>query len=435
MDDAPHPRVLFESVADETLLTSLTALAPTNGVLGEDVLKVHASDWDLVVSFHPQPEQPEGVHVLAFGGANFGQTYFGHSWYAPRRNLALHARSVVVPDNLQGPLRSLVQRSVIARDPGPGRVGLSGLPPGKGRFNLAVAGTEREPWAAFFRRREGAWVWALPEETTDHVAWLASVLELLHDVDPDRFPGSPDWQRKHTWGTPETRRAITALATIDNQRRAILDELASREARARVELELAASEAASGPQRALTADGPDLETAVAGLLTDLGYMVEQMDSHHSLESGGRLEDLRVSVPGQAWTCLVEVKGYTSGARVRDVPRITGRPSVRFAATEGRAPDAVWHIVNAWRGTEPGTREVAVPQEHDLAVLAEAHGCLIDTRDLFAAWRDVREGVADADAVRSSMQAAVGRWRWPSPASASSPATRDDEAGTQTPTAT
>jgi hypothetical protein len=69
------------------------------------------------------------------------------------------------------------------------------------------------------------------------------------------------------------------------------------------------------------------------------------------------------------------------------------------------------VVNAWRGKDPATREVAIPQSLDLIDLADARGCLIDTRDLFRAWRDVQSGRAQPEVVRASLMEARTRWTW------------------------
>lgn len=410
MGDAPHPRILFESVPDPVLLAELSAFAATPGVVGEDVTSVHASDWDLVVSFRAQPEEPRGVHVLSFGGNRFSDMYVaGGVRLQPRRDRPLMARTVFTAAELGSRMRSLVDRSIAQQDPGPGRLGLDGLPPK--HVPLAVVGAEKIPWAAVFSRDQTL-VWALPRETTQHVEWLVLVLEKLHDVDAVRFPGSPDWQRSMKWGTPEVRVAIAELETTEHERAEALAKFDERAAVASERLNRASQAAADGAQRVLTATGSELENAVQILLEDLGYDVLHMDEHHSATSGGNLEDLRVSTPDGRWVCLVEIKGYTKGAKVNDVPRITGRPSVVYAATEGKAPDAVWHVVNGWIAVDPATREVAIPNDHDLAVLTDANGCLIDTRDLFRAWRDVREGRARAEDVRASMTSSRTRWTWP-----------------------
>src|SRR5665647_542578 len=140
MDDVPRPRVLFEAVPHSALLDDLSAFAPTRGVFGADVERIHATDWDLVVSFHAQPQEPSGVHVLSFGGAAFQNVHADKAWFSPRRDVALDARTVTAPDTLPARLRSLAERTVVDRDPGPGRTGLRGLPTGDARLDLAIAG-------------------------------------------------------------------------------------------------------------------------------------------------------------------------------------------------------------------------------------------------------------------------------------------------------
>lgn len=139
-----------------------------------------------------------------------------------------------------------------------------------------------------------------------------------------------------------------------------------------------------------------------------------MDGHNDAVTGAKLEDLRITDPAYDahWTCLVEVKGYGKGAKTNDVAQIAGRPSVAFGVAEGRAPDAVWHVVNAWRDRPPTSRPEAIPNALDLAPLAAANGRLIDTRDPFRAWRDVTEGVTPAAQVRDSLRTGEVRWTWP-----------------------
>lgn len=147
-----------------------------------------------------------------------------------------------------------------------------------------------------------------------------------------------------------------------------------------------------------------------------------MDAHHDAVTGAKLEDLRATDPDTpGWTALIEVKGYLNGAKVNDVVKITGRPSVAFAAETHRAPETVWHVVNAWRQTDPATREVAIANVNDLQPLTAAGGALIDTRDLFTAWRDVQEGRTTQQEARASLRAARTRWQPSTSASASGPA--------------
>lgn len=162
--------------------------------------------------------------------------------------------------------------------------------------------------------------------------------------------------------------------------------------------------------RLLMAQGDELVAAVVECLREFGFAVQDMDGHHDRVTGAKLEDLRVTEPGDAsWECLVEVKGYAKGARANDVSQVTGRPAASYAAETGHVPSAVWHIVNAYRAADPSSRPVALTGKGDLAPLTEADGALIDTRDLFAAWRAVTEHRVEASEVRASLRSARTRW--------------------------
>jgi len=404
---------VFESVPDD-LYDDLAAFAGTHGRLDE-LPGLHASDWDLLVSFADTPTVPQGVHLLSFGGEEFVHIFSsvwggsGYHLYSRTESIARHVR---VADEAPPEWRSLIQRTVVDTSPGVPRRVFNGYWSAANR-PLAVVGAEAVIFAFLTESRaEGAQAFTLglPDSATGHVDWLVAFSKFLHETDPERFPGAPDWQSQAEWGTPEIRRAAATLDGLADERTEVMTALAKREAQAARVLESAVRAGADGAQRALTRDGDELVDAVAGLLRDLGFVVDEMDEHHDQKTGAKLEDLRATdpdVPG--WVALVEVKGYTRGAKVNDVAQIIGRPSMAFAIDQRRPPDAVWHIVNTWRETDPSTRPIAIPNDNDLSALTSAGGTLIDTRDLFTAWRAVHEGTATSTDVRGSLREALTRW--------------------------
>jgi hypothetical protein len=417
MDDAPHPRILFHEVP-EPALERLERFAGTAGVLGGDVEHIHASDWDVLVSFALVPPLPNGVHVLSIGGREFDRLGVSNgSTYTVRYNGLSHARAVVVPPEISGDLRSLIERTIVATAPPPPRAYFGTLSPTAHFQRLAGVGDELSPIAFMSQRRpyqDGCWTVALPSKTTGLEEWLTWFLEGLRGIDPGRFPGEPDWMTSAAWGTPRIRGIAEAAAEDERAHAAAVVSYEGRQAERAAELQLEVADAARGPYRLLTADGPELEKAVQDALDALGFNVRNMDGHNDAVTGAKLEDLRITDPAYDadWTCLVEVKGYGKGAKTNDVAQITGRPSVAFAVTEQRPPDAVWHVVNAWRDRPPSSRPVAIPNTLDLTPLAAANGRLIDTRDLFRAWRDVTEGATPAAQVRDSLRTGDVRWTWP-----------------------
>ncbi|GEL48915.1 hypothetical protein CHO01_40310 [Cellulomonas hominis] len=69
-------------------------------------------------------------------------------------------------------------------------------------------------------------------------------------------------------------------------------------------------------------------------------------------------------------------------------------------------------MNVQRGLDPSLRATALPSDVDLQALTDAPGALVDTRDLFHAWRAVVDGIAQPDDVRAGLRAALTRWTWP-----------------------
>ncbi|MDM7888738.1 hypothetical protein QUG98_09755 [Curtobacterium sp. RHCJP20] len=414
MPDAPHPRILFEAVPDD-LYRELEVLAGTAFRITASTLpwEIHDSDWDLLVSFADVPYRGRAIHSLTFGALGFRAFRQNGVERRTDREVPSFARETRVPEGIEGEQRRLLERSVVANDPGPGiRKGLRNLPP---RFTkLVTAGEEHVAWAALFHYSTDL-MWALPAETTHHVEWLALVLRLLHDVEPGRFPSEPDWRSRDDWATPEvlsTRAEVRALR-IEKER--VIADFDQRDAGYLAKLEVQQADAASGALRLLTGQGEDLVAAVAIALESFGFDVADMDDHHDEKTGAKLEDLRVSFAtdvGVMWTALVEVKGYGKGAKVNDVGQVVARPALVFFKETGQEPEGLWHIANSFREQDPSTRPKALAGSADLTVLAASGGCFIDTRDLFRAWRDVTQGIATAAVVRASLVAAKERWEWP-----------------------
>jgi hypothetical protein len=412
MVDAPHPRVLFHDVLTEDLLEELKALAGTWALFKGNVADIHASDWDLVVSFAAVPYVSDNMHLLSFGAQRFPAYYSGGFSVSPIRSDILNARSVRVA--VDGDISGLVERSIAANDPGPGRRKRLQNMPAKA-IPLVTVGDEEDPWAAIFTYASGPIVYALPAETTNHVQWLAAALKMLHEIDAGRFPAEPDWRQGEGWATPGLLAAHEDLAMVERERKAALRVFDSRAELARSALVTEAASAAAGMQRLLTAAGDDLVAAVADVLTEFGFQCEDMDAHHDATNGAKLEDLRVTSTdgeGHAWTALVEVKGYSKGAKANDVAQIFGRPARAYLKETGQDAEGLWHIVNVWREHDPSTRDEPFSGANDLLVLEDNGGCAVDTRDLFRAWRDLKSGVITAEELRGSLMAARGRWKRP-----------------------
>jgi len=425
--EAPHPRVLFEDIPDD-LYKELAPLVGTSKRIENDD-PVHASDWDLVVTFAWDAGAREvSLHMLSFGAHTLDPVQRGGRAVSLNRSNTTRARGGAVAHGVPAPLAGLLRRTVI-ENIGPEEKETWGLfwgyhfddrddaltdDLGGACVPLVHVGRERYVYALRRERSQDhdppTLCWALPPETTGQREWLLHVLGELRVHDPHRFPSDPEWQTHEVWATPALREAMRRRAVFEAEWVAAQAEFDRRRGELTAEIDTEAEAAAGGMWRLLTSQGDDLVGAVADCLRDLGFTVQDMDDHHDEVTGARLEDLRVTdLDEPGWECLGEVKGYTKGARVNDVPQVTMRPSVNYAAERGHPPSSVWHIVNTFLDTDPSARPPSVPADSDLQPLTDANGALIDTRDLFGAWRDVIEGRVGAGDVRGSLREARTRW--------------------------
>ncbi|MCY1676850.1 hypothetical protein OVA06_19455 [Pseudarthrobacter sp. SL88] len=421
----PRPRVLFETPPQEVLTKELLELVPTFKVI-TTTEKVDEDEYDILVTFASSARRrAEHLHVLSFGAVVAGGFVEDSKDYSFSRDVSTLANELAIPKDVPPTLATLLKTTVIPNVPEGKKEAwrLVEMMPSY-RATIAEGGNlasrcvplvhvgAKQSVYALLTHRGGKLNLVLPAETQQHIAWLRLFLDLVGDVDSDSVPPDLEWKTSDRWSPPEVSKHVGDLQAVRQAHDEALREFERREQEIQARLEESTRLADEGTRRILTSDGDELVKAVTTVLEDLGFKVRDMDDHHDERTGAKLEDLRVEDPSEAdWLTLVEVKGYAKGAKVNDVPQITGRPAVAYTKETGQEPPAVWHIVNAWRGTNPSTRVQAIPNDDDLRPLTEAGGALIDTRDLYEAWRDVSAGKADAETVRTSLRDARNRWRW------------------------
>ncbi|WP_247041379.1 hypothetical protein [Arthrobacter rhizosphaerae] len=421
----PRPRVLFEDLPQEVLTKEFLELVPTFKLISSTE-RVHEDEYDVLVTFAEDARRRSAhLHVLSFGADMAGGFVEDQTKYFFVRDIPTLANELAIPTDAPPALAALLKTSVIPNMPDGHKRVWRLVKPAQG-YQATVAkdgnlasrciplvhvGATQSVYA-LLTERGGKLNLVLPAETQQHLAWLRLFLDMVGNVDSDSVPPDLEWKTSQRWSPPEVSKHLGDLQGLRQAHEEAVTEFQRREQEIQAQLEESTRLADEGTRRILISDGDDLVQAVTTVLEDLGFSVRNMDDHHDERTGAKLEDLRVEDPSDpSWLSLVEVKGYTKGAKVNDVPQITGRPAVAYTKETGQEPPAVWHVVNAWRGTNPSTRVQAIPADDDLRPLTEAGGALIDTRDLYEAWRDVSAGIADADSVRASLREAKTRWRW------------------------
>lgn len=422
------PRILFWSVPEE-VRTTFDGLPGTHAFVEGDA-QVHETDFDLLVTFERTPVLASNWHVLGFGLEAADTRVDEHVELT--RIVASHARhAYVAGGEVASSLRPFIERTILSGTTLPPRLvwqaervrWINGseyrTPVDGGTFDgtvipLVHVGAEEYVYAFIAQHREGQYLWALPEHTTDHREWIVYVLEALHRVDPEKFPGSPDWQGGTDWATAALAQAHVALESEQADRERLITEADERVRAARDHVAAERASAAAGPWRLLTEQGDELVRAVRDAFDALGFHAIEFDQTHRDKRGRLLEDLRVTDPtAPDWEALVEVKGYSKGAKVTELAQVVGAPTNYYILEKGREPESVWHVVNVQKDRDPSLRDPIRFTDTDLQPLTEAHGAIIDTRDLFRAWRAVEDGTAEPAAVRASLREAVTRWIWTS----------------------
>lgn len=259
----------------------------------------------------------------------------------------------------------------------------------------------------FLRPGRESECWCFPGYAAAIVAEIVEVaLQEWRKRDPETFPVA-DWVNRAMWRTPAENRVADELDKLGAERATILAELEERQQQLEAEFADAKQSAETNERLLLTAQGDDLVNIVAGCLSELGFDVTKMDEIHTDE---RLEDLRVISPGQGWTALAEVKGYSGGAKSNDLLKF-GRYWLRYFQEEGREPDAGWYIVNQFLENDPSTRrQILLGNESALSTFdADYNGLSIDTANLFRLWMAVRDGRLLAEEARSSLIQASRRF--------------------------
>ena len=248
-------------------------------------------------------------------------------------------------------------------------------------------------------------------ETPNLVAWFRAFLADLNESDPGRVPQAPPrLSEPSDWYTPKERALASRISDIDCDLQRLSDERDQLEA----ELTAAGEEADGHKRRALWADGRELVAAAQDILSELGFVVRDMDAELS-EGEPRREDLRLTLSNvPAWEAIVEVKGYPSGTKTNDARQIREHRDL-YITEEGRTPDLTIWLANPFRRMDPSSRPGLDPSVSDSAKNVGAVHMLAS--DLYRQWALVATDRLDSETVIQSLRTAdPGLWIPPAPQS-------------------
>lgn len=265
-----------------------------------------------------------------------------------------------------------------------------------------------EVLAGRYRRSQHSEGWLLPHDVADLIPWLRAALREWHLLDLKHFPGQPGWAEEPTWQTPIEADLALQIQDFEKGVELAMANFAVERSELHGRLE-AASRAADRYERALlTTQSDDLVVAVLQVLFELGFQVE--DSDALAANGDHVQDIIVrDLADPEWVALVEVKGYTKGARTEAFSQFN-RFSMRFVLKYQKAPNALWYVVNQFLARDPGERQqVLHGKEEDIAAFADQGGLVIDTVELFRLLMMVRRADIEPQTARAALRTGVGRF--------------------------
>lgn len=417
-NDREHPYTVLLGLPPH-LVTALQKVLP-GAEATNWISTIFEPDFDLLISWGQQVDRvAPHMFVVAFGDGGLCRLPDGRGLIrtsvratpggGPSFRLCV-AREFETPDGLPSAFDELVSSDLAPKAKAEGsHSGLTTVPdysndtPG---FTPLLTASDGTVLAGYFERAPGGGRGLSLPDGADVVAWVTAAINVWHDIDPKRFPGRLDWTNHSLgWDPPDVLAAVArcgeATIALGNAQKAVDTALEG--------YAIAKAEAMSGPFGMLMQSGDQLVAAVATALSDLGFLVRDMDKEWP--EGKRLEDLRVRTPDLVgWEALVEVKGYSRGyGKAADLMTISARFAKAYRLSEKREPSALWYVVNHEPTVDPGARkQVLDSSDADIEVFADADGLAIDTVDLYRLWRDVQQGKLTAETARQVLVNATGR---------------------------
>lgn len=270
-------------------------------------------------------------------------------------------------------------------------------------------GPSDEILAATYVRGAEASVWLLPLDLIgDLRSWLAAALREWHQLYPKRFPAVADWTRAAAWATPAETDLMRQLRNADEALDRARAEHEATVAALDDALSVARTDGDAYERALVTATGTPLEVAVSRALTEIGFVVQNMDDVWPADA--RREDFRISDPDEpGWLAIGEAKGFTKGVSESGLMNLMKYTTI-FVNEEQKAPQRQWYFANQFLREDPTTRPRALNGRDDVvAAFAGAGGLLIDTRDLFVLLMEARQHPERHSEVRASMRAMTGRF--------------------------
>lgn len=434
INQSPRPRLLVKGFAEQDeLVQQLLELAPTSRKINW-LHEVRQEEWDVIISDEGLGDEGEGYrlptplspHIFAIYVGSILNGFYNKVENSPQWRGLIAARCNHIcqelqrvrglPDGVSALVHEEFEPNALARESHGYFFREAATSSGPSASNRPLV-PDLEPFlltgdgkilAGRYQRSAIAEAWVLPQDCGNVTRWAKVALTQWHSKSPDRFPAMPGWTESESWMTPLELDIKSQLIQLGHERDKTLKELSDRETQLRVNFREAQEAADTYERSLLTLQGSELVKAVIQALHEIGFNVRDMDVDATPDD--HLEDLRVEdSDAPNWIALVEVKGYTKGAKTEALAQFV-RFNQRYMLETGSIPNACWYVVNQFAKRDPATRQPALHgKDDDVAAFAQAGGLVIDTVSLFQLLMQVRAGAVSKEDARSNLRGATGRY--------------------------
>ncbi|MFE2513934.1 hypothetical protein ACFXG9_00860 [Streptomyces mirabilis] len=431
LGELPHPRILIHGFEEEsTLVSHVQKIAPTVRLIqSNELFQIRQQEWDALITRGAITGQRDSLCVFQVGGSPVGSTHGENgdqiSVLAKFKSNATH---FILPTALNSDIRSLVRDKLVPHIQERPINTIWSFQHGTGTPLLAPSSwaniepflTDADGCVLAGRLKRGKKeTWWIPDIGCNLVQWLSAAMEAWSLRDPSAFPIREEWKERDAWKMPAEKILDGQLKKVHEKIANTVKQLTKEAEELSAAIAEKSAEVDAQERLLLTAQGDELVDCVELTLSEFGFTVINVDKTISTP-GDRREDLRVTDPDDSdWTAIAEVRGYSRGAQLNDLLRLS-RFATRFVKETGTEPSSVWYMVNQEIKKDPDTRQTPLASNRDeVETFAESGGAVIDTRDLFRILTWFQAGEIDSATARQMLKTTTGRFTPENPRAASS----------------
>lgn len=434
LNESPRPRVLVLLPGESTdaVLDALEGLSGTVEVIS-DIVEVNPDEWDAIVTFYSLgrrtrsnagpsttlrliPPHLQAIVLLTeqYGYSDVLESAEGVFIRSISTSYERGKRAAVphgLPDDIRELVRQQLAPTVATRTD---QVGLraDGWSDAKDgdldTFRPLLLGPNDLVYAATYERAPGSSVWVIPADLPELKPWFRLAFDELRRLDPDSFPGSPDWSDDPKWLTPAERAKADEIAAAHSAFRAAEQTHQQRVAALEAEYAALRSSTAAGERLLIAGQNLELQEQVRDALSELGFAVEDMDL--VWDPREPREDYRITdVADPGWMVIGDATGTTKGVKGTKL-MTTERFVTKFVKENPDEPiPNFWLIANQFVDRDPDSRPASLVRGDELGLVEASGSLVIDTVGLFHLLMAARDEPGLKDQMREMLRKKTGEF--------------------------